>query len=77
MADFTPLKESIRGRIVLPSEGIKYDNEIKRIWNACLHDKHPLAFVKVKGKSDVAKTVKFCVENQVNFDLCKFQVKID
>ncbi|XP_031567546.1 FAD-linked oxidoreductase DDB_G0289697-like [Actinia tenebrosa] len=68
MADFSFLKKSIQGKIVEPSDGKKYDNEIKKVWNACLYDKRPLAFVKVKGKDDVAKTVKFCVRKQL--DLC-------
>lgn len=66
MADFTPLKEDIRCTVVLPSDGTKYDNEIKRLWNACVHDKRPLAFVKVREKSDVTKAVKFCVERKVS-----------
>jgi hypothetical protein len=66
MADFTPLKEDIRCTVVLPSDGTKYDNEIKRLWNGCLHYKRPLAFVKVREKPDVSKTVKFCIDKKVS-----------
>lgn len=69
MADFSSLKKEIRGRIVEPSDGFKYDNEIKNAWNACVYDKRPLAFVRVKGKDDVAKTITFCVNNQVRYEL--------
>lgn len=66
MADFSTLKKEIQGKIVEPSNGSKYDNQIKSVWNACLYNKRPLAFVKVKGKGDVAKTIKFCVDNKVS-----------
>lgn len=65
MANFTSLKEDIRGRIVQPSDVPKYDLEIKKLWNACLHTKRPIALVQPKEKQDVVKTVKFCVENKV------------
>ncbi|XP_031567542.1 FAD-linked oxidoreductase DDB_G0289697-like [Actinia tenebrosa] len=70
MAEFTILKEDIRGRIVQPSDVHKYDLEIKKLWNACLHIKRPIALVQPREKDDVAKTVKFCVDNKLDICVC-------
>ncbi|XP_032240836.1 FAD-linked oxidoreductase DDB_G0289697 [Nematostella vectensis] len=67
MADFSILSSEIKGKVVLPEDS-GYSHEIKKVWNAVLLSKRPLAFVKVKCTEDVVKTVKFCTGNQL--DLC-------
>lgn len=68
MATFTSLKDEIKGRILQPLDALKYNLEIKKLWNACLHTKRPIAVVQPKEKQDVVKTVKFCVKNKVRIE---------
>jgi len=69
-ADFASLQEEIRGNVVIPSDKALYENEINKIWNARLRSRRPSAFVKVKGKGDVVKAVKFCVSHEVQSVVC-------
>ncbi|KAK3735477.1 hypothetical protein QZH41_007906 [Actinostola sp. cb2023] len=64
------LREEIRGNVVIPSDKALYENEINKIWNARLRSRRPSAFVKVKGKGDVVKAVKFCVSHEL--DICVY-----
>ena len=67
MADFPQLKALLSGNIILPSENEKaYQQEVDETWNAAIRERKPAAFVRVATVEDVANTVKFCVQNEVN-----------
>ena len=64
--DFSSLEQDLDGKIVIEADGTIYENEIQKVWNAQLRTKRPLAFIKVKGKNDVATAIRFCVANKVS-----------
>ena len=67
MAAFSQLKAHLSGNIILSSENEKaYQQEVDETWNAAIRDRKPAAFVRVATVEDVANTVKFCVQNEVN-----------
>lgn len=67
MADLSQLKAILSGNIILPSENEKaYQQEVDETWNAAIRERKPAAFVRVATVEDVANTVKFCVQNEVN-----------
>ena len=67
MAAFSQLKALLSGNIILPLENEKaYQQEVDETWNAAIRDRKPAAFVRVATVEDVANTVKFCVQNEVN-----------
>ncbi|KXJ05168.1 hypothetical protein AC249_AIPGENE18805, partial [Exaiptasia diaphana] len=59
------LEQDIKGKIVTASDEFAYENEVNKSWNAVNRNRRPLAFVKVKGKEDVKKTVKFCAKHEL------------
>ena len=67
MADFSPLKAILSGSVILKSENEKaYQQEVDETWNAATRTRKPDAFIRVATVEDVANTVKFCVQNEVN-----------
>jgi len=67
MADFSPLKAVLSGSVITESENPRdYQKEIEGTWNAAIRTRKPCAFVKVASVEDVARTVKFCVQNKVS-----------
>lgn len=67
MADFSQLKALLSGNIILRSENEKaYQQEVDETWNAAIRARKPAAFVRVATVADVANTIKFCVQNEVN-----------
>lgn len=67
MADFSQLKALLSGYIILRSENEKaYQQEVDETWNAAIRARKPAGFVRVATVADVANTIKFCVQNEVN-----------
>ncbi|WP_135855074.1 FAD-binding oxidoreductase [Halorussus salinus] len=63
---FDEFAESIRGDIVF-SDAENYD-DVREIWNG-LVDKHPTAIVQCQGAADVAKSVEFTTEHNIEFSV--------
>lgn len=75
MADFSQLKAILSGNIILQSENEKaYQQEVDETWNAAIRERKPAAFVRVATVQDVANTVKYCVQNEVNRFMLLFQI---
>lgn len=75
MADFSQLKAILSGSIILQSENEKaYQQEVDETWNAAIRERKPAAFVRVATVEDVANTVKYCVQNEVNRFMLLFQI---
>lgn len=75
MADFSQLKAILSGNIILQSENEKaYQQEVDETWNAAIRERKPAAFVRVATVEDVANTVKYCVQNEVNRFMLLFQI---
>jgi len=71
MADFSPLKAVLSGSVITESENPRdYQKEIEGTWNAAIRTRKPCAFVKVASVEDVARTVKFCVQNKLEMCVC-------
>ncbi|XP_028513724.1 FAD-linked oxidoreductase DDB_G0289697 isoform X2 [Exaiptasia diaphana] len=62
---FSDLEQDIKGKIVTASDEFAYENEVNKSWNAVNRNRRPLAFVKVKGKEDVKKIVRFCAKHEL------------
>lgn len=75
MADFSQLKAILSGNIILQSENEKaYQQEVDETWNVAIRERKPAAFVRVATVEDVANTVKYCVQNEVNRFMLLFQI---
>lgn len=71
MADFSQLKAILSGNIILQSENEKaYQQEVDETWNAAIRERKPAAFVRVATVEDVANTVKYCVQNELEMCVC-------
>jgi FAD/FMN-containing dehydrogenase len=57
------LESRIRGEIILPSDGAKYD-DCRVIWNAAINRK-PGLIVVCTGNADVVQCVKFAKEHSI------------
>ena len=53
------LSDIILGDVIDAKHG-DFNHELSKVWNGALWEYKVLAFVKVKDKFDVAKTLKFC-----------------
>jgi FAD binding domain/Berberine and berberine like len=61
--DWDALRRSLRGRLLLPTDGQSYDDG-RKVFNARI-DSHPSAVVSCFGADDVVTCINFCAENGI------------
>jgi len=61
----SPLEATLRGKIIRVTDGAIYE-EARHLWNL-IHNIRPKFIVRIKGVSDIIKTLKFARENNIKF----------